>query len=365
MTPGTPTVEMHPQRWGDPAAATELPESALGLVELAFGLQQPAVAVDARPRPSALDDDLLEGLRAIVGAEHVLLDDAIRTLRTRGKSTPDLLRARSGDLTDAPDAVVRPDGHGEVLAVLAWASEHRVAVVPFGGGTCVTGGLAARRDGFAGVMSLDLVRMKRQAESLRAQAQTDSLTGLYNRGHFTRVLGQELSRAKRNRQTVSLLLIDIDHFKAYNDHYGHLGGDGALRQVALALKAVAKRPGDLACRYGGEEFAIVLPATGTVGACNVAASTLARIDALALPHAASMVAPHVTLSIGVASLPEEELASHGLDTDFVDPGLEAIHQLIGKADAALYDAKRHGRNQAWGHGKDGRVWVAGNLPNND
>ena len=91
----------------------------------------------------------------------MLLDDATRTLRTRGKSTPDLLRARSGDLTDAPDAVVRPDGHDEVLAVLAWASEHRVAVVPFGGGTCVTGGLAARRDGFAGVVSLDLVRMKR------------------------------------------------------------------------------------------------------------------------------------------------------------------------------------------------------------
>lgn len=161
MTPGTPTVEMHPQRWGDPAAATELPESALGLVELAFGLQQPAVAVDATPAPTALDDELLDGLRALVGAEHVLLDDATRTLRTRGKSTPDLLRARSGDLTDAPDAVVRPDGHGEVLAVLAWASEHRVAVVPFGGGTCVTGGLAARRGGFAGVVSLDLVRMKR------------------------------------------------------------------------------------------------------------------------------------------------------------------------------------------------------------
>ncbi|MCD9437225.1 FAD-dependent oxidoreductase, partial [Klebsiella pneumoniae] len=71
------------------------------------------------------------------------------------------LRARAGDLTDAPDAVVRPDGHDQVIALLAWASEHRVAVVPFGGGTCVTGGLAARRDGFAGVVSLDLVRMKR------------------------------------------------------------------------------------------------------------------------------------------------------------------------------------------------------------
>src|SRR5690606_29686541 len=74
---------------------------------------------------------------------------------------PDLLRARAGDLGDAPDAVVRPDDHAEVEAVLAWAHEHRVAVVPFGGGTCVTGGLAARRDGFAGLLSLDLVRMKR------------------------------------------------------------------------------------------------------------------------------------------------------------------------------------------------------------
>ena len=162
MTPRTPTVEMHPQRWGDPAAATDLPESALGLVELAFGLQdRPAVSGATPPAPSPSTTALLDGLRAIVGAEHVLVDDATRTLRTRGKSTPDLLRARAGDLADAPDAVVRPDGHDEVVAVLAWASEHRVAVVPFGGGTCVTGGLAARRDGFAGVVSLDLVRMKR------------------------------------------------------------------------------------------------------------------------------------------------------------------------------------------------------------
>lgn len=161
MTPETPTAEMHPQRWGDPDSATELPESARGLVELAFGLQdRPAVAGATPPAP-ILDGALVDGLRAIVGAEHVLVDDATRTLRTRGKSTPDLLRARAGDLADAPDAVVRPDGHADVEAVLAWAHEHRVAVVPFGGGTCVTGGLAARRDGFAGLVSLDLVRMKR------------------------------------------------------------------------------------------------------------------------------------------------------------------------------------------------------------
>lgn len=151
---------MHPWRWGDPAAATDLPESALALVDLAFGLQERPAVPAAGPPASALGPELLDGLREIVGAEHVLVDDDTRALRTRGKSTPDLLRARAGDLDDAPDAIVRPDGHGEVEAVLAWASRHRVAVVPFGGGTCVTGGLAARRDGLAGVVSLDLVRMK-------------------------------------------------------------------------------------------------------------------------------------------------------------------------------------------------------------
>lgn len=160
-TPGTPVGEMHPARWGDPAAAADLPESALALVDLAFGLQERPAVTDPVPPPSALGPDLLDELRAIVGAEHVLVDDGTRALRTRGKSTPDLLRARAGDLDDAPDAVVRPDGHAEVEAVLTWAGRHRVAVVPFGGGTCVTGGLAARRDGLAGLVSLDLVRMKR------------------------------------------------------------------------------------------------------------------------------------------------------------------------------------------------------------
>ncbi len=161
MTPEPPTAEMHPQRWGDPAAAIDLPESARGLVELAFGVQERAMTSTATPPAPGLDSALVDALRGIVGADHVPVDDETRALRTRGKSTSDLLRARAGDLTDAPDAVVRPDGHVEVAAVLAWASKHRVAVVPFGGGTCVTGGLAARRDGFAGLISLDLVRMKR------------------------------------------------------------------------------------------------------------------------------------------------------------------------------------------------------------
>ena len=161
-SPSLPFVqsEMHPSRWGDPALAGPLPDSARGLVELAFGLEDtPGLAEPAVPE-SGLSDDLLAALRGAVGDGYVLTDDETRRLRTRGKSTPDLLRMRAGDLSDAPDAVVRPAGHDEIAAVLAAAVEHRIAVVPFGGGTAVTGGLAARREGYAGLVSLDLVRMK-------------------------------------------------------------------------------------------------------------------------------------------------------------------------------------------------------------
>jgi alkyldihydroxyacetonephosphate synthase len=155
------TTDMHPTRWGDPARAGALPDTARGMVEMVFGLDdRPARDDVSVPRPG-LDGGLLDAVREALGAEHVLVDDETRRLRTRGKSTPDLLKARDGDLSDAPDAVVRPGSHEDVAAVLSWAVEHHVAVVPFGGGTCVTGGLAARRDGFAGLVSLDLVRMKR------------------------------------------------------------------------------------------------------------------------------------------------------------------------------------------------------------
>ncbi|MFS3128375.1 FAD-binding oxidoreductase [Nocardioides sp. Bht2] len=154
------TREMHPARWGDPKLAGALPDSTRELVEYAFGVQdRPAVEVVAVP-PSALSEEILAELRGIVGVEQVLLDDETRRLRTRGKSTPDLLRARSGDLADAPDAVVRPADHQQVLALIELAQRHRFALVPFGGGTSVTGGLVARRDDVVGVVSLDLIRMK-------------------------------------------------------------------------------------------------------------------------------------------------------------------------------------------------------------
>src|SRR3954451_9826827 len=158
-----PAAEMHPTRWGAPARAADLPETARGLVELVFPVVDrrvdeaaPVTLPDSTVPAAALTD-----LAAAVGPNHVAVAAASRRLRTRGKSTPDLLRARAGDLTDAPDAVVRPADADEVQAVLEVAGRHRLAVAPFGGGTAVTGGLVARREGYAGVLSLDLVRMKR------------------------------------------------------------------------------------------------------------------------------------------------------------------------------------------------------------
>src|SRR6478735_1518062 len=141
------TPEMHPSRWGDPARAQSLPAEARGLVEMVFGVDDRLAVEPPALRPPSLDAGVLAALAAAVGADHVHTDDDTRRLRTRGKSTPDLLRARSGDLEDAP--------------LIALAVEHHLAVVPFGGGTSVTGGLVARREGFAGVLSLDLVRMNR------------------------------------------------------------------------------------------------------------------------------------------------------------------------------------------------------------
>ncbi|WP_246383517.1 FAD-binding oxidoreductase [Nocardioides stalactiti] len=163
MTETSPTQlqpEMPPTRWGDPAHAGPLPDGVRDLVGMVFALGDTPAASDVTVPAPALAEQLVEALRGIVGADAVVLDDGVRRLRTRGKSTPDLLRQRAGDLGDAPDVVVRPGSHEEVQAVLDLAQEHRIAVVPFGGGTSVTGGLVSERDGFAGVVSLDLGRMR-------------------------------------------------------------------------------------------------------------------------------------------------------------------------------------------------------------
>jgi alkyldihydroxyacetonephosphate synthase len=155
---------MHWARWGDPAAASDLPEATRELVGLAFGPveDRPTTPLgEVRLPPVGLDGSLLTELAGLVGEEHLSTDHEVRVRHTRGRSTSDLLRMRAGDGSDAPDVVVDPADHDQVLAVLHWCGERHVALVPFGGGTSVVGGLAARREGFAGVLALDLRRLDR------------------------------------------------------------------------------------------------------------------------------------------------------------------------------------------------------------
>ena len=174
-------------------------------------------------------------------------------------------------------------------------------------------------------------RLLEHAESLRARSYIDGLTGIANRRHFDVALERELRRAQRADGALALLLVDIDSFKAYNDHFGHQQGDSCLTLVAQELAGMLKRPADLAARYGGEEFAAVLPDTTLEQARVLADRIRAHVAGLGLQQAPAAHHPKVTLSIGVAA--------------FDRARLNAPEALIEAADKALYAAKRGGRNR--------------------
>ncbi|TQK11171.1 diguanylate cyclase domain-containing protein [Herbaspirillum sp. SJZ107] len=173
--------------------------------------------------------------------------------------------------------------------------------------------------------------VKRQRDALRALILVDALTGVANRRAFDERLDAEWRRCSRSGLPVALMLVDIDHFKLYNDHYGHPGGDATLVQVAGAMRRAAGRSQDLVARYGGEEFAILLPQLDAQGASGVARRLMAELDHMSIPHAASPTAPHLTASMGIACMVPGE---HSFPAD-----------LIQVADALLYQAKAGGRNR--------------------
>jgi diguanylate cyclase (GGDEF)-like protein/PAS domain S-box-containing protein len=175
-------------------------------------------------------------------------------------------------------------------------------------------------------------KMQMLNEQLAQLSITDALTGVANRRRFDDVLTSEWARNMRSRQEMALLMIDIDHFKLYNDHYGHLQGDRCLQAVAEILSQCARRPDELLVRYGGEEFAVLLYAGTRNEALELAQRCVIAINAAAIPHAASPVAAHVTLSIGVQSMTPQ-------------PG-DRSEILIKRADEALYHAKSRGRARA-------------------
>ena len=182
----------------------------------------------------------------------------------------------------------------------------------------------------ATLLDLERQEVQRLNEQLAEMALRDVLTGLSNRRRFDQALAQEWDRARRNRSALSLLMVDVDHFKAYNDHYGHPAGDQCLVHLAQAMASAVQRPADVVARYGGEEFVVLLPDTDQAGAVELARKLIEQIDQMALPHVMSSTAPHVTVSVGVAT--QSPLAS--MDRQ----------GLVGAADAALYRAKRGGRH---------------------
>ena len=168
-------------------------------------------------------------------------------------------------------------------------------------------------------------------DRLELESNTDWLTGISNRRNFERTLAQEWNRAIRTGLPLGLVILDVDHFKRFNDRYGHQAGDGCLLALAHALTRTARRAGELVARYGGEEFVVLLPNTTVVQALRVASQIQLGVWSLSLPNADT--APGiVTCSLGVACLTvAEQLTSH---------------ELVLRADVALYRAKRSGRNCA-------------------
>ncbi len=160
---------------------------------------------------------------------------------------------------------------------------------------------------------------------------SDGLTGLSNRRHFDEYLELEWRRSLRDQSQLSLLMIDVDYFKSYNDNFGHLEGDEALRKVANAIRDASARPSDLPARYGGEEFALVLPNTSPGGARLVAEKLRQTVAGLKIPHIAPSEGASLTISIGLSTLTPQ-------------PG-DDCRQLISAADKGLYQAKHNGRNQ--------------------
>ncbi|MGC3986000.1 MAG: diguanylate cyclase [Pseudorhodoferax sp.] len=177
-------------------------------------------------------------------------------------------------------------------------------------------------------LHLQLARQRRLLEQL---ARVDGLTEIPNRRHFNDMLVQEAARATRGGVGLALVLLDVDCFKQYNDHYGHAKGDRALQSIARVLQTGMRRPADLAARYGGEEFVLLMPDTDPSGAALRAECLRQEIERLALPHAWSEAAPCVTVSMGVA---------HAARADDLSGA-----ELLLQADRRLYAAKRAGRNR--------------------
>jgi diguanylate cyclase (GGDEF)-like protein len=241
-----------------------------------------------------------------------------------------VIAGRTGEILDLYDGQARnPAGVQDNLCAENWCEMPRTA-----GRRYLAADASPIHDSDGRLVAVvetlrDLTEEKQAQIALEQLATRDGLTGLANRRCFDHTLHAEWQRALRQRQPLSLLMVDVDNFKQYNDAYGHVGGDDCLKRIAAAV-ASEMRANDLVARYGGEEFAVILPNQSLKGAAIVAERIRCRVEALRLPNLGA-AKPYVTVSIGAATA----IASHEHQPE----------QLVSTADAALYRAKHMGRNR--------------------
>lgn len=284
-------------------------------------------------------------LQAVIGTAQVaiLTLDAAGLIQSANRATKTIFGWEPQELTGQPLALLVPDAAPQLTSgddrpvTCDLHTFHR-------NGASLTVNLTLSRLNLPGatqyvVLIGDLTEREADARALREanarlslQSETDALTGIANRRLFELRLGEEWQRCARRGAALGLLLVDVDHFKRYNDARGHLAGDRCLTQVAAALRHCARRAGDLVARWGGEEFALLLPGADADEALAVGLHCTAAVAGCRIEHPDSPVAAHVTISVGVCSVPAD-----------VD---RPVHSVIGLADAALYAAKHAGRNRA-------------------
>ncbi|MFZ6046980.1 diguanylate cyclase domain-containing protein [Pseudomonas sp. CR3202] len=296
---------------------------------------------DAEPNLILIIDDSADTIRLLSG---MLKDQGQILFATSGEMGIQLAQSRQPALILLDVEMTGMNGYEVCTALKADAATKECAVIIITAHTGMDSEIRALEAGAVDFITKPFnppvvrarvqthLRLQQHTAMMRQLANRDGLTGLYNRRCFDESLAQEFERHRRQHSPLALALIDIDHFKAYNDHYGHPQGDVCLQRVATAIDTVARRPGELVARYGGEEFVIILPHSDTHGARKYGERLCEVVRNLQLAHQASETADQVTISVGVASLV---------------PSVESTTlQLIALADQALYQAKAAGRNRA-------------------